>query len=201
MTTTQLIDHLPGLYRGSDDLRALLSVFDELLFSGQPGAQAAMPGIEHELLGLPTLFAPLGSDDEDVSSSRTPTRFLPWLASWLAFAPHRVFEPEQLRRIVAGIVPLYGRRGTRAYLEQLLALCFDEVEHVLVGERLEGLRLGHSRIGVDALLAEERAFWFSVDVQVHAGTPAAPRLEQRLRAVIEFAKPAHTTYDLRVHPN
>lgn len=200
MTTTQLIDHLPGIYRDSDALRELLSVFDELLFSGQPGAQAAVPGIERELLGLPALFAPLGMDDGE-ASARTPTQFLPWLASWLAFTPHRVLEPEQLRRVVAGIVPMYGRRGTRAYLEQLLALCFDDVAQVRVGERLQGLRLGHSQIGVDTLLAEERPFWFSVDVQMHASTAAAPRLEQRLRAVIEFAKPAHTTYDLRVRPN
>ena len=207
MNAARLIDHLPGIYRASDDLHALLSVFDELLLGDDESAP--LPAIKGELERLPSVFAPLGAGgraddtagaaDRADRTPRTPSRFLPWLASWLAFTPHRLFEPEELRRIVAGIVPLYGRRGTRAYLEQLLALCFDEVAQVQVEERLEGLRIGRSRIGVDSWLAEERPFWFSVDVRVRGGAPAATRLEQRLRAVIDFAKPAHTTYDLRVH--
>lgn len=199
-TTARLIDHLPAIYRGSEHLDELLSVFDELLFGED--AEAPLPAIEYELRNLPRVFAPLGADGDSRSNDgpRTPTRFLPWLASWLAFAPHRLFEPEELRRIVAGIVPLYGRRGTRAYLEQLLALCFDEVAQVQVEERLDGFCLGRSRIGVDTWLSEERPFWFSVDVRVRGGAPAATRLEQRVRAVIEFAKPAHTTYDLTLRP-
>lgn len=198
MTTTRLIDHLPAIYRGSEDLRALLSVFDELLFTGHRDAPAQVPGIERELRRLPALFAPLGVGGD--ASPRTPARFLPWLAGWLAFTPHQLFQPEQLRRIVAGIVPLHGRRGTRVYMEQLLELCFDEVAQVRVDERgFSGLCLGRSRIGVDTWLAEEQPFRFSVDVRLRAGAPAAERLEPRLRAVIEFAKPAHTIYDLRVH--
>jgi phage tail-like protein len=196
VTTTRLIEHLPAIYRGNDDLDALLSAFDDLLFGND--AQTPLPGVEYELRRLPSLFAPIGSDSDD--RPRTPTRFLPWLASWLAFAPHRLFEPEELRRIVAGIVPLYGRRGTRAYLEQLLALCFEDVAQVQIEERLEGLCLGRSRVGVDSWLSEERPFWFSVDVRVRGGAHAAALLEQRVRAVIDFAKPAHTTYDLQVRP-
>lgn len=198
---TRLIDHLPSLYRSpdtADDLGRLLGVFDELLFSGHQAAAASLPGIERGLDQLPALFAPLGIDGTEPG---TPARFLPWIASWLSFAPHRHFEPEQLRRIVAGIVPLYGQRGTRVYMEKLLALCFDEIAAVRVDERdMAGLRLGHSVIGVDTLLIEERPFWFSVDVQVHRkSAELAWPLEQRLRAVIDFAKPAHTAYELRVH--
>lgn len=197
----RLLAHLPALYRSpeaGDDLRRLLGVFDELLFTGQRDAQ--VPGIERELAGLPALFAPLGTEGDE--TRRTPARFLPWIASWLAFVPHGLFEAEALRRIVAGIVPLYGRRGTREYLERLLELCFDEIDAVRVDERdLGGLCLGRSRIGVDTLLAEERPFWFGVEVRMRrAPADGAARLEQRLRAVIDFAKPAHTAYELRLRP-
>ena len=197
--TTRLLDHLPAIYRhDSDDLRGLLAAFDELLFTGRSDARATVPGIEHELQRMPALFAPLGVSGDGLA--QTPARFLPWIASSLAFAPYRLFEPEQLRRIVAGIVPLYGRRGTRAYMEQLLKLCFDEVAKVHVDERdLTGLCLGRSKIGIDSLLAAQRPFWFSVDVHVQRPAAAAAALDQRLRAVIDFAKPAHTTYDLRMH--
>jgi len=198
-TASRLIDHLPALYRSPDagsELPRLLAVLDELLFSGQPDAPNDVPGIERAIDRLPALFAPLG---EAGSGARTPDRFLPWIASWLAFTPHALFEPDRLRNIVAGIVPLHGRRGTRAYLEALLTLCFDEeIVAVQVDERdLSGLRLGHSRIGVDTLLAPERPFWFGVDVQLYH--PPPPGIEQRLRAVIEFGKPAHTAYELRLH--
>lgn len=196
--TTRLLDQLPAIYRGSDDLRGLLAAFEELLFTGHRDAHTELSGIENELQRVPALFAPLGV--AGAGSARTPSRFLPWIASWLAFAPQRLFEPEQLRRVVAGIVPLYGRRGTRAYIEQLLKLCFDEIAAVRVDERdLTGLCLGRSRTGIDSLLAAQRPFWFSVDVQVRAHAAPPARLEQRLRAVIDFAKPAHTLYELRMH--
>jgi phage tail-like protein len=194
----RLIAHLPALYRSpdvGDELPRLLGIFDELLFSGRHDAPDLVPGIERELNQLPALFAPLGVDGGE---HRTPARFLPWSASWLAFAPHALFEPERLRYIVAGIVPLYGRRGTRGYLEKLLTLCFDEIAEATLYERdIAGLRLGHSHIGVDSLLAVERTFWFGVDVQLRPNAPAG--IEQRLRAVIDFAKPAHTAYELRLH--
>ena len=198
--STRLIEQLPAIYRDSDALRQLLASFEELLFTGHRDATTTVPGIEREWRLMPSVFAPLGLDaNNNGDSPRTPARFLPWIASWLAFTPHALFRPEQLRRIVAGIVPLYDRRGTRAYLQQLLELCFDDVARIRIDERdLSGLCLGRSRIGVDALLAEERPFCFSVDVQIH---PDAPRLqiEPRLRAVIDFAKPAHAVYVLRVH--
>jgi phage tail-like protein len=199
-TPGRLLARLPALYRSpeaGEDLPRLLAVFEELLFSGR--RDAGWRGIEREATALPALFAPLGLDGD--AASRTPAHFLPWIAGWLSFAPHELFDADALRRIVAGIVPLYDRRGTQEYLERLLALCFDEIEDVRVdADASGGLRLGHSRIGLDTLLAEERPFWFGVDVRLRrAPGAAARRLEQRLRAVIDFAKPAHTAYELHIN--
>jgi len=206
---SRLLRQLPAIYRedGSDgDLARLLRPLEELFFWGSGEPSERLPAVEAALGLLPAVFAPLGSTDGNTQPSRTLDRFLPWLATWLAFVPHALVEPERLRHVVAGIVPLYGRRGTRAYLERLIRLCFDEIEDVKVDEHENAcLRVGSSRIGVDSLLAEDRPFWFRVDVDLRA-TPAGPsrpaasaRFERRLRAIIDFAKPAHTAYNLRVH--
>ena len=222
---SRLLEHLPAIYRGEDtgdELRTLLGVFEAFLFDGDCQEPTRLQGIERRLAALPSLFAPLGREEneddaargspgeqgaergQDNEDDRTPRRFLPWLASWLAFSPRELFEPERLRRVVAGIVPLYGRRGTRVYLEALLTLCFEEIAAVRIDEHEHvGLRVGLSRVGVDSLLAEERPFWFRVDIDLRrelAARPAASaRFEEQVRAVIEFAKPAHTAYELRMH--
>jgi phage tail-like protein len=221
---SRLLEHLPAIYRGEDtgdELRTLLGVFEAFLFDGEGQGPMRLEGIARRLAALPGLFAPLGREIEDDAEpgasagqgnghepdeedDRTPRRFLPWLASWLAFSPRGLFEPERLRRVVAGIVPLYGRRGTRVYLEALLTLCFEEIAAVRIDEHEHvGLRVGLSRVGVDSLLAEERPFWFRVDIDLRrdlAARPAASaRFEEQVRAVIEFAKPAHTAYELRMH--
>jgi phage tail-like protein len=220
----RLLDMLPALYRGggdagdggdaaAGDLPALLDAFEALFFDdgAADAGPARLPGIAARLDAVPALFAPLGLDPADPAGDpgavdRTPEHFLPWLASWLAFTPRDLFEPRRLRRVVAGIVPLYGRRGTRAYLEALLALCFEEIAGVRIDERgRAGLRVGASRLGIDSLLAEEQPFRFDVDVELRPVRDAAPtgappaRLEEQVRAVIDFAKPAHTVYELRLH--
>ena len=208
-SASRLLDHLPAIYReGGEqaDLARLLRAFEELLFTGWQAPGDGFGGIERELQDLPALFAPLGLGDlpdDEARSARTPDRFLPWLATWLAFAPHALVSRERLRHVVAGIVPLYGRRGTRAYLETLLPLCFDEIASVRIDEgEMTGLRLGASTLGVDSVLAEERPFWFSVDIipaaPLRRGPAASARFEQRLRAIIDFAKPAHTAYELKL---
>ena len=209
----RLLDLLPAIYRSDDagdDLPALLGVFEALLFDGDDDGEddGGLHGIARRIDAMPHLFAPLGMDDPD-GPERTPDRFVPWLATWLAFTPAPLFEPARLRRIVAGIVPLHGRRGTRAYLDTLLRLCFDEIAEVRIDERQRaGLRLGESRLGVDSLLAHDRPFRFSVEIALRPGTfataaprgsAAATRFERQVRATIDFAKPAHTAYELRLH--
>jgi phage tail-like protein len=206
-TPSRLLPHLPAIYRVDGqhgDLARLLRPFEELLFVAPADGPQQLPGIESALARLPLLFRPFEPGD---APQHAPEGFLPWLATWLAFVPHDVIDPGRLRHVIAAVVPLYAQRGTRAYLQRLLELCFgeqikrleiDEHEHV-------GLRVGSSRLGTDSLLAEDRPFWFRVDVDVEL-TPAptqspaavAGRFERRLRAVIDFAKPAHTAYNLTV---
>lgn len=212
----RLFAALPAVFRAADatgDLARLLAAFETLLFDGEGDRDdqggAPLPGLERTLLALPALFAPQGGLRHGCADRFTPEPFLPWLASWLGFTPHALFAPQALRRIAAGIVPLHGLRGTREHLEKLLALCF-EGEHVAfaVDDRpRSGFTVGFSRVGEDTRLAATRPFWFRVHVE--PGDAAAARwrgpdgpdlrdeMERRLRAVIDFAKPAHTTYELQ----
>jgi phage tail-like protein len=205
-----MFDSLPAVFRNRDetgDLARLLNVLAEFFFTGRttdghvPGLeQWPGLGLEQYLDEIPAIFSPTG----------TPSRFLPWLATWLSFTPHALFLPERLRRIVGGVVPMYGLRGTRDYLLRLLELCFgDEVAQIHVDDRPNvGFTIGESTLGLDTRLAVSRPFYFKVVIEPREAQPGAmasneaEALEHRLRAVIDFAKPAHTTYELewRAHP-
>jgi phage tail-like protein len=199
---------LPAVYRAADEsgqLRALLGAFEQVLLeSPDPGA----PAIAEQIDAIPWLFAPLGAQmppgfpaAKEHAIARTPERFLAWLAQWVAFSPYRHFSAERLRKIVAGIVPLYGRRGTRQYLEKLLELCFDEISELSIDEEpLHGFMIGRARLGEDSVLAADEPFRFRVEVFVR-DAPQGPHepsqaLEERLRAIVDFARPAHTEYEL-----
>jgi phage tail-like protein len=202
---------LPAVFRDRDDsgdLARLLGVFEALFFTGSADEGAELPGIERQLPAIPALFSPNLGVKCQGTTWRTPDTFMHWIATWLSFSPHALFPPEALRRIVAGIVPLYGFRGTRHYLIQLLQLCFgEEISGVHVDDRPRvGFTIGESAVGTDTRLAEGRAFWFKVVIELRDETMASlasngrNTLEQRLRAVIDFAKPAHTAYELSWRP-
>jgi len=202
---------LPAVFRSRDetrDLARLLDVLAAFFFTGTTMDGRRLPGLEQRLDEIPPLFSPTGTPQDELQIWRTPDRFLHWLATWLSFTPHALFLPEPLRRIVGGIVPLYGLRGTRDYLVRLLELCFgDEVAQIHVDDRPSfGFTLGQSTVGVDTRLAVSRPFCFKVIIEAQTESVAsheAEALQHRLRAVIDFAKPAHTTYELewRAHPH
>ena len=211
-STGRLLDALPAVYRRADreqgggELQHLLGAFESLLL-GQPDA-AASPGYEQRIAALPSLLGAQvrATAGAYVFEDATRDLFMPWIAArWVAFAPFRHFDADRLRRIVAGIVPLYARRGTPGYLLALLRLCFDEVTDATLHERLSGgLVVGAAELGRSTLLGSTRDFWFRLDVHVgHAphGWSASARhaFESALRAVVEFAKPAHTSCQLFIN--
>jgi phage tail-like protein len=195
-----MLERLPAIYRAADQsgqLRALLAAFEAILLDS---ADPEAPSISQQIDASPALLAPLCLDDS--AHARTPDRFLPWLAQWVAFSPYRLFPADRLRIIIAGIVPLYGRRGTRQYLKTLLRLCFDGVSDVRVDENPQhGFTIGRARLGQDSMLVREAPGRFRIELAISEAPGVAQRepsksLEQRVRAVVDFAKPAHTVYEL-----
>jgi phage tail-like protein len=205
-----MFSNLPAIFRNRDetgDLARLLDVLAAFFFTGGIIDDDLLPGLEQRLDEIPALFAPVGAPQDELHVWRTPDRFLHWLAAWLSFTPHALFTPEPLRRTLADIVPMYGLRGTKGYLERLLERCFgDEVARIHVDDRPRiGFTIGQSALGVDTRLAVGRPFFFKVVIERHTGrteqmtSDEAESLQHRLRAVIDFAKPAHTTYELEWH--
>jgi len=206
----RMLAGLPAVFGNRDetgDLTRLLGVLEAVFFSGAAVEGRKVPGLEQYIDEIPALFLPLGLQLDGGKLWQTPDRFLHWLAAWLSFTPHVLFSAASLRRIVAGIVPLYGLRGTKDYLVRLLELCFGhEVVHVYVDDRPRvGFTIGESRLGIDTRLAFSRPFCFKVAIEIRGSIvdPAAiheiEALRQRLHCVIDFAKPAHTTYELELH--
>ncbi|MBA4142863.1 MAG: hypothetical protein H0X43_07625 [Nitrosospira sp.] len=206
----RLLESLPAIYRAGDTsghLQCLLGVFEEVLFRNDTPDS---PGIEQQIEAIPSFFSPsgVGHIGEHIKldeHARAPDRFLPWLATWVAFKPHALFTAEQLRVIISGIAPLYQKRGTRAYLEQLLELCFPEILDVDIDDNpILGFIIGQAKVGEDTLFGDERPFWFRISIEVQRQsfgsrvTESHREFEQRVRAIIDFAKPAHTGYDLRL---
>jgi len=192
--------HLPAIYQASDDLRTLLSIFEAILLgSGGQKAEKSGQGLLHvrdkalaeRITGISLLFDP----------AETLAEFLPWLSRWVALSNASDLSPERRRLLLARIVPLYAKRGTREYLEELLKFHSpDESVIEIMEDGPAGFRIGEALTGIDTQLGGDRPFWFSVHIRIvktGKSHESRVRLEQRIRRVIDLAKPAHTLYELQ----
>jgi phage tail-like protein len=201
--TDTLLRHLPEVYHDSQDLRRLLTAFEEVLLGTK---NSDYEGLEQIIANIPNLFDP---DPGVVPSksilARTPGNFLPWLAEWVALGQFQEFPradeadeevEEQCRRFIARIVPLYAIRGTKSYLNEILAMFFPEIQVEINDEALPTMKVGYSRIGKDTRLGGDIPFYFYVKLVFQAQESEQPQLLERIRSVIDLAKPAHTMYQV-----
>jgi phage tail-like protein len=215
--TGSYLDYLPGIFVEADrkgTLEQLVAAFEEVLSGGSDalvvddagevagaGLEEILDGIadtvsgEVGLAGVERYFEP-GPDA--VPALRAPDRFLEWLSSWVALALRADLEPARQRRFIANAVSLYGRRGTKSGLEDLIKVYTDSA--VTINELLAPLQIGvHSTIGVDTLIGAGAPHFFEVLIRLPR-VDEEERLEQSriVSAIIDAEKPAHTHYVLRV---
>ena len=193
-----LINHLPAIFRTADasgQLRSVLSAFERVLLapSGQGADRHSPQSIEGEIAGVASLFDALA----------TPTKFLPWLSRWVGLTQFNWLEESRRRQLLAQVVPLYAKRGTKHYVERLLQFVIPETMRVVINDQsAHGFRIGAAHLGIDSWLDDDRPFWFQVRVLVSSGEKSrtAEELrahwEPRIRQVVDLAKPAHTLYDV-----
>ncbi|MEE4216422.1 MAG: phage tail protein [Xanthomonadales bacterium] len=200
-----LIDCLPAIYHASDDLREVLSVFEVLLF-GSDGQEVSRERPRMSLTATSPLAERIAMIASLFDACDTPGEFLPWLGQWVAFVDLDGLSERRKRQLLAEIVPLYSKKGTKAYLERLLKLFMPgNATAEIDDEDVPGFVVGTARIGISSWLEHDRAFWFRVTIQSpEIGGPEETvyrsRWEEQIRRVIELAKPAHTLYDLDWRP-
>lgn len=190
-----LLNYLPAIYHTSEDLRKLLAVFEAVLFGveGQEPSSELLP-IVHRIATIASLF----------DAHQTPKEFVPWLAQWVALTHLSGLTEQRQRDLIARIVPLYAQRGTKTYLERLLKFFKPENARVEIQDQdLPCFIVGTARLGLDSQLERGGPFWFRVRLYTPAPIGGAndqrgfrTQWEERLRRVIDLAKPAHTLYEL-----
>jgi len=197
------LSHLPAIYQTSEDLRELLAVLEAVMFGTGEGDHSEGPRQRFRDAGIPLAEA-IANIASLFDASETPKKFVQWLAQWVALTDLSGLAEDRQRRLLSKIVPLYAKRGTKTYVKELLKFYMPDDATVLIDDQnLRGLVIGAARIGLDSWLAFDRPFWFAVTIVLPApsGSPAEQaglrtQWEQRVRRVIDLAKPAHTLYEL-----
>ena len=198
-----LLNYLPAIYHTSEDLCKLLAVFEAVLF----GVDGKESGQERQ---WQSISAPLPIVDSIATIAslfdayETPKELVPWLAQWVALSHLSGLTERRQRDLLAEIVPLYAQRGTQTYLERLLEFFKPENTRIVIEDQeLQGFIVETARIGIDSRLERDRPFWFRVRIYTAASMGTADeqrgfitQWEERLRRVIDLAKPAHTLYEL-----
>jgi phage tail-like protein len=199
----RLLRHLPAIYHGSTDLRILLTVLEEVLLGPNDVGEL---GLDQKISTLAGLFDPICLDPPlAVAGIDGSAELLPWLAQWVALSYHEGLSRDRFAQLITESIPLYARRGTRAYLDRMLRYFLpDRVSLRIDDQSAFALVVGTSRLGLDTWLGEDRPHWFTVQIFPDVSPQVPDELEKMkrtydksVRAVIELAKPAHTTYELK----
>jgi phage tail-like protein len=171
----------------------------ELFWDG--GAPSQVGSEIHRLVRIiESLFAGFGEEIENIPDlfdpHAAPTDFLPWLASWMALILRADWDESQQRAVLAKIIPLYAKRGTKSGIEEYLKIYAGE--GVTIKDDLSPLQIGaSSTVGVDTVVGGQPPYFFIVNVAFAEPDPERIKLKVKaVRDVLDIEKPAHTFYQL-----
>jgi len=208
-----LLEYLPAIYqepvyyRPDQELKnylpAFLEPFERILLGVEEESASArakgdttsptptreVESLREKIGRLHELFDPDVADPE----------FLPWLAGWAALSLRPTLREDRKRRLIANIIPLYRKRGTRAYLEELLKLCID-IPATVSEEEIPPLQVGvHSTVGEDTYIGGGPPHFFRVRLTAWKLNAIEVQAQRQLAyEVVELAKPAHTGYEFQM---
>jgi phage tail-like protein len=212
-------DWLPAIYRDTDAER-LLDIIGGM-FARLHGVIDQLPASTDP---LSVFFDPpaVGPDDAALDAKRR--EYLTWFAGWVNLVISDEWTYEQQRQILARILPIYRKRGTREGLAEYLKIYAggeisieDDRPPIQVGQptsdqvgvnmiiggfppATESLQVAAvSEIGSNAVIDGFPPYFFIVRAAVSASGPQALiRKRKAITAVLEMEKPAHTWYHLTV---
>lgn len=130
----------------------------------------------------------------------SPSSFLEWLASWVAFKVDPGWPETKKRALIKRAMELYKIRGTVKGLKVFLAIFTDYEPEIIENTwPFKGFRIGvHSTVGVDSVILPPVNLSHCFIIQI----PAAFRdvtddIVIRIHDIIMSEKPAHAMYFLR----
>ena len=182
------MNHLPEIYHGNDFMGRFMMLFESF-----------WKPISQQIDQMDVYFDP----------DLTPSGFLPWLASWLGVTWDNTLPEDRKRNLLRVAISLYQRRGTRGALEDYLKI-YTGGEVEIVEHRAQNFVLGQeSRLGAAVALGRQNLpHTFSVNIKVDEQEMARMDVRgpthnesvyrQKLEAIIETRKPAHTAFRLNL---
>ncbi|HEY90941.1 MAG TPA: hypothetical protein G4O07_03820 [Dehalococcoidia bacterium] len=170
---SRYLQYLPAIYSENEFMGRFLKIFESILTP-----------VEQTIGQIPLYFDP----------KLAPEEFLPWLAFWLDLVLDQEWPAAKRRLLIRRATELYQWRGTRRGLETYLEI-YAGVRPVIT-EHYGGISLGEeSRLGMNTIMGDGRAHCFTVTLNIK-DSPAVN--EEKVRAIIEAEKPAHTVYELQI---
>jgi len=187
-THSSYMVYLPEIYHENDFLNRLLMLFESF---------------------WKPIEAQIRQSDVYVDPQMTPPEFLPWIASWIGISWDESLPAERKRALLHSAVELYQARGTRQALIDYLKL-YTQGEVDIIEHRAQNFALGVSApLGRTVALGTHNfPHTFTVLVRIQRAelmrrlgenlANAEKLYRQRLEAIVEVQKPAHTTFDLHL---
>jgi phage tail-like protein len=177
----QYLRHLPELYAQDELVGRFLMLFESF-----------WSPIETQIGAMPYYL----------DSRMTPSRFLPWLASWLGLELDERLPQERQRRLIRSAIWLFRKRGTKAALREYLEI-YTGGKVQIVEHRADDFRLGpEAKLGEGVALGTcNRPHSFTVTLCLPPDAPALDARNERaqrrlIEAIINAERPAHTHYTL-----
>lgn len=170
---SRLLEYLPAIYRSDEFLSRFLLIFQSLV----DPIEQRIDSTHHYL-------------DPDL----TPSRFLPWLASWVGCDLDPSLDEPRQRELIRQAVELSRWKGTRRGLREELRIRTGG--RALIVENFDGLRLGQDAcLGLNTHLGVRRDHCIAVTL---ASDEPATLDQRQIDALIHAAKPAHVGHVARI---
>lgn len=172
---SRLLAYLPTIYRSDPFIARFLLIFQSILDS----IEQAIDNTHHYL-----------------DTGLAPTRFLPWLASWVGVTLDVSLDEAQQRRLIRQAVELSRWKGTRRGLREELRIRTGG--RALIVENFDGMRLGQdAALGLNTHLGVRRDHCIAVTLATDGGTTVDQRQADTL---VEELKPAHVGHVVHIVP-
>ena len=208
-TPSSYMNYLPAIFREGEVkekanfLGRFLKIYEKILSGIDDGVNLEenkkLQGIEQIIRMIHDYFDPLftpGPDENEPDSDD----FVSYLAGWVALTCRQTWPQIQRRRVLANIVPLYKKRGTKDGLTEFLRLFVGPQIDV---EEVFNFEIGRaSTVGEDSIVGGFPPYVFSLDISYGFGDEGFElgilrNLLEMTKDIVDLEKPAHTSYASR----